>query len=140
MLNVVSLAGRITHDIELKELQSGQKVVSFSVAVQRNFKNDGEYVSDFFNCQAWGNTAEFLCKYFKKGQEIALSGELLTRKYTDKDGNNRVSTYINVANVTYFGGSNKSSGEVKSDTEQTAPQPISTEGLPDLRDEDDLPF
>lgn len=137
MINSITIAGRISNDVETKNFDSGQKVAMFSVAVQRNFKNNGEYVSDFFNCRAWGATADFVAKYFSKGQYIALTGELMSNKYVDSEGNNRYNVYINATNVMFF--HKKDNGAEKLSQEQ-AQQPISMEGLPDLSDDGDLPF
>ena len=89
-MNVVCLLGRLTATPELKTTQSGVSVTSFSVAVDRTYQPKGaERQTDFINCVAWRNTAEFLCRYFQKGQRIALQGSLQSRSYTDKNGNNR---------------------------------------------------
>lgn len=97
-MNTTVILGNITKDIELKETNSGVKYCRFSVAVRRNYKSEnGEYESDFFNVTAWRKTAEFISKYFGKGNKIAISGRLQNNKYTDKDGNERINTEI-VAN------------------------------------------
>ena len=91
--NGVHIMGRITKDLELRHTQSGTAVCQFCVAVTRSFKDaNGEYQSDFIDCVAWRNSAEFITKYFSKGALIALDGELQTRNYTDKDGNKRKAT------------------------------------------------
>ena len=91
MLNKVILTGRLTAKPELKSTQSGVNVTSFSLAVGRNFKNgNGEYDTDFINCVAWRNQAEFLCKYFDKGQLVTVVGSLTSRRYEDANGNKRV--------------------------------------------------
>lgn len=87
--NSFNLIGRITHDLELRTVGEST-LLNFSLARNRTYKNkDGEYETDFFNCIAWGNTAEFIGKYFEKGQRIAVSGELRMNTYEDKDGNKR---------------------------------------------------
>ena len=110
MLNKIIIMGRLTHDPEFKTTQSGVSVVSFSIACERDFKNKetNEKETDFINVQAWRNTAEFISKYFSKGRMIVVEGRLQTRKYQDKDGNNRMATEI-VADHVYFGDS-KSDG------------------------------
>ena len=86
-MNKCVIIGRVTKDIELKQLSSGGSVVEFSVAVKRSFKNaNGEYESDFFNCVAFKNTAELISRYVKKGDMIAIVGRLQTRNYTNKEG------------------------------------------------------
>ena len=90
-MNVVCLLGRLTATPELKTTQGGVSVTSFSVAVDRTYQPKGaeQRQADFINCVAWRNTAEFICRYFQKGQRIALQGSLQSRSYNDKDGNRR---------------------------------------------------
>lgn len=98
--NGVHIMGRITRDLELRHTQSGTAVCQFCVAVTRSFKDaNGEYQSDFIDCVAWRNSAEFITKYFSKGALIALDGELQTRNYTDKDGNKRKATELLVSSA-----------------------------------------
>lgn len=88
--NSIHIMGRITRDLELKYTASGVAVCAFAVAVSRSYKDsDGNYHADFIDCVAWRTTAEFVTKHFRKGAMIAISGELQTRMYTDKDGNKR---------------------------------------------------
>lgn len=89
MLNVVVLSGRLTADPELKTTPNGISVCSFSIAVERRFRSGEERQSDFINIVTWRSSAEFVSKYFKKGQMIAIRGSIQTRRYQDKDGNNR---------------------------------------------------
>lgn len=97
-MNNIVILGNITRDLELKETSNGVKYVRFSIAVSRKFKNeDGEYEADFFNVVAWRKTAEYISEYSGKGKRIAISGRLQNSNYTDKDGNDRISTEI-VAN------------------------------------------
>ena len=102
-MNVVCLVGRLTADPELRQTPNGINVCSFSIAVQSSSKNaDGSYKTDFINCVAWRQTAEFICRYFHKGQNIGLNGSIQTRQYQDKDtGKNRTAFEI-VVNNTYF--------------------------------------
>lgn len=102
--NGVHIMGRITRDLELRHTQSGTAVCQFCVAVTRSFKDaNGEYQSDFIDCVAWRNSAEFITKYFSKGALIALDGELQTRNYTDKDGNKRKATELLVSSAAFTG-------------------------------------
>lgn len=102
-MNKVIEIGRNTKDIELKTTPNGKSVVTFSIAVKRTFKNaDGEYDSDFLTCVAFGNTAETLSKYVKKGDLIGIEGRLQTRNYTDKEGNNRYATEIVVDYIEFL--------------------------------------
>lgn len=87
--NKVILMGRITHDLELKTTQSGISVCSFSIAVDRRFQTKGEEKkTDFFNIVTWRQQAEFVTRYFAKGRMILVEGELQTRSYVDKNGQN----------------------------------------------------
>ena len=90
MLNAVCLMGRLTRDPELRTTASGVSVTSFTLAVERAYVKQGEdRQADFIDVVAWRNTADFVCKYFHKGQLIAVQGSIQTRTYTDKDGNKR---------------------------------------------------
>lgn len=101
-MNNIQIIGTITRDIELKETSNQVKYTRFSIAVNRKFANqNGEYGTDFFNVVAWRKTAEFIANYFGKGKRIAISGNLQTNIYTDRDGNERTSTEI-VANEVFF--------------------------------------
>ena len=85
-MNKVIMTGRTTTNIELKQTTSGVPVTTFSIAVKRNFKTNGTYESDFFNCVAYRGTAEMISKYVNKGDLIGIEGRLQTRNYTDKSG------------------------------------------------------
>ena len=108
MLNHIVIMGRLTRDPELRRTASGLAVTSFSVAVDRDFgKNDsGEKKTDFFDCVAWRNTAEFASKYLSKGRMVVVSGRLEFRDWNDKDGNKRRNAEIVVDNV-YFADSKR---------------------------------
>lgn len=82
-MNTVNLLGRLTDDPEVKVTQSGASVLSFRIAVNRPAAKDKEREADFINCVAWRSTAEFINKYFVKGSQIAVTGTLRTRQYTD---------------------------------------------------------
>ncbi len=100
MLNNVVLIGRITRDPELRTVASGQSTVSFSIAVERNFKDqNGETQADFINCVAWRNQADFIARYIKKGFLISVQGRLQTRSYLDQNQQNRFVTEVVVENV-----------------------------------------
>ena len=102
-MNVVCLMGRLTADPELRQTPNGTNVCSFSVAVNRAFAGaNGERQADFINCVAWRQTAEFISRYFRKGQNIGLNGTIQTRTYQDKDtGKNRTAFEV-VINNAYF--------------------------------------
>lgn len=123
-LNVVALMGRITRDPELKYTPGNVAVCSFSIAVERSYKSEsGERQTDFINCSAWRQTAEFVCKYFQKGSLIAVTGELQTRKYTDKDGVNRTATEVQVSNASFCDSKKGSDNAQVTQNEQPAQIP-----------------
>lgn len=108
MLNRIILMGRLTRDPELRHTQTGTAVASFSLAVDRDFRNrdSGEKGVDFIDVVAWRNTAEFVSKYFTKGRMAVVEGRLQIRDWTDKDGGKRRSAEI-VADNVYFGDSKR---------------------------------
>ena len=110
MLNHITIMGRLTRDPELRTTQAGVSVVSFTVACDRDFggRDGGERQTDFIDCVAWRSTGEFVSKYFHKGSMIVVSGRLQSRKWQDREGNNRTSWEINADNV-YFGESRRDS-------------------------------
>ena len=109
MLNHIVIMGRLTRDPELRSTQSGVSVASFTVAVDRDFggRDGGEKQTDFIDCVAWRQTGEFVSKYFHKGSMIVVSGRLQSRKWQDREGNNRTNWEIQADNV-YFGESRAS--------------------------------
>lgn len=111
MLNTVSIMGRLVKDPELKTTKSGVSTASFTIAVERDYKgkDDAERQSDFFDCIAWRQTAEFVNKYFSKGNLIVINGKLQTETWEAQDGTKRKKTSI-VADNVYFGGG-KPSGD-----------------------------
>lgn len=92
--NKVILIGNLTADPELKTTQNGISVASFSIAVGRRKVKDQEPQTDFINCVAWRNTAEFICNYFQKGKAILIVGSLQTRNWTDQNGQKRYVTEV----------------------------------------------
>ena len=104
MLNQVTLMGRLTRNVELRYTQSGTPVASFTLAVDRDYKDkDGSRGVDFIDIVAWRQSGEFAARYFSKGQQVAVSGRLQMRSYTDKNGNNHTVAEV-VANNLYFAG------------------------------------
>ncbi len=135
-MNKVILVGRFTKDPELK--YGGQNndmaVMKFSLAVDRKYKKDSEQTADFPNCIAFGKTAEFISKYFKKGNKIAIEGRIQTGSYTNKEGQKVYTTDIAVEDVEFV--------ESKKDTDNTpAPQP-DDDGFMNIPDgiDEELPF
>lgn len=108
MLNVAVVMGRLVADPELRHTPSDVAVTSFTLAVDRSYVKSGtERQADFIDVVAWRSTADFVCKYFRKGQMMAVHGSIQTRTYTDKDGNKRKTTEI-VANDVNFADSKRS--------------------------------
>ena len=101
MFNLVILTGRLTADPELKTTPNGVSVCSFSIAVERRHKQGEDRQADFINIVAWRGSAEFVSKYFHKGSMIGIEGAIQTRRYQDKDGNNRTAFEV-VANNVHF--------------------------------------
>ena len=146
MFNLVVLTGRLTADPELKTTQSGVSVVSFCVAVQRQYKSGEDPITDFINIVAWRHTAEFVTKYFHKGNMIGVEGSIQTRKYTDKDGNNRTAFEVLANNVQFVEGK-RNSTDVNVATDSPDPLPALAENLQNagftqanISDDDDIPF
>ena len=107
MFNLVVLTGRLTGQPELKTTPNGVSVCTFGIAVDRAYKKGEEKETDFLNVVAWRQTAEFVSKWFTKGSLIGIEGSIQTRKFTDKNGNNRT-TFEIVANNVHFVESKKS--------------------------------
>ena len=144
MLNKVILIGRFTRDPELRATPQGTSTCSFSLAVDRNYQSaGGERQADFINCVAWRQTAEFISKYFQKGNMVCVEGSIQTRSWKDNEGNNRYATDV-VVDRSYIVESKKSAQE-SSAMGSSAPKfndsPFGN--LPDptpLGTDDDLPF
>lgn len=125
-LNCISLAGRLVRDPELRKTQTDISVAFFTVAVEQDF-GGGEKKTDFIDCVAWRSTGEFVAKYFRKGNMIAVTGRLQSRKWVDSYGGNRTSWEV-VADHCYFcGGKREEAAEEKPQAEEHGG---SDEGLP----------
>ena len=118
MLNKCFLLGRLTKDPEIRRTNGGTAVTSFTLAVDRDFKTNGEKETDFIEVVAWRNTAEFVSKYFSKGRMAIVEGRLQIRDWTDKNGNKRRTAEV-VADNVYFGDSKR---EYKQDDFQEIPE------------------
>ena len=150
MINSVVIMGRLTHEPELRTTPSGISVIKFNVACDRNKTKSGEEKkTDFIDCTAWRQTAEFIARYFHKGSMIAIEGSIQTDSFTDKDGNKRKSVQV-VADQVSFCGSKAENGSQES-PKQTSntnnSQPAQTNVVKDnddfeeiIDDDDDLPF
>lgn len=147
MLNKCFFMGRLTRDVELRHTQSGTAVASFSIAVDRDFKDKttGEKATDFIDVVAWRNTAEFVSRFFSKGRMVVVVGSLQMRDWTDKEGNKRRSAEVIAENV-YFGDS-KRDGDIGQPSSSGYPGSYSpppsapSDSFADLSDSDgELPF
>ena len=147
-MNQIVIMGRLTRDPERRETQSGVPVTSFSLAVDRGFtpKDGGDRQTDFINVVAWRNTADFVAKYFVKGQMAAVTGRLQMRDWTDKDNNKRTTAEV-VADNVYFTESKKSreaatgASNPKEDFGAGYTTPVESSDFAELdMDDGDLPF
>lgn len=134
MLNNVCLIGRMTADPELKTTPNNNFVVNFCLAVQRNGGANKEKVTDFLDCVAWNKTADFINKYFRKGQLLSLVGSIQTRNYVDKEEKKRKAVEILVESVHFV-----ESKQNQNDTSEEAKSPV-TNNSDFLDIEGDLPF
>lgn len=140
MINNIVLMGRLTYEPEVRVTTSGVNVSAFQIACDRQYQSKTqEKQTDFIDCIAWRNSAEFLERYFHKGDMIAIQGTLETNNYTDKDGNRRKSTQVNVSQISFCGSKNNQNN---GPYEQPAPTYASADisGYEDIDDDDDLPF
>jgi single-strand DNA-binding protein len=110
MINSVAISGRITKDLDLRKTQSGVSVLSFTLAVNKKFKQADQPDADFINCVAFNKTADFMSKYLGKGSLIGVEGRIQTRNYEDKSGNRVYVTEVIAESVSFL--------ESKRDSEQ----------------------
>lgn len=161
MLNRVILMGRLTADPELRKTASDLSVTSFTLAVDRNYGKGADRQTDFINCVAWRQTAEFISRYFYKGNMIAVDGQIQTRSWDGQDGKRQYATEVVIDNAYFTGSKGESSGAGTQASYQTnfgyqhsenrpAPQPqhqqpaddgfVDLDFANDMGSEDDLPF
>lgn len=142
-LNKVIIAGNLTKDIEMRTTTQGTAVCSFTVAVNRKTKqSDGTYRDevDFIDCNAWDKKAEFLHRYFRKGDGVCVLGTIRNRKWTDKDGKARTATEVLAEDIT-FNGEKAKQAEYTQPTSNPAPAPAEYNPVGmETVDGDDLPF
>lgn len=120
MLNYTVLQGRLTKDIEIRAASNGNKYSIFTIAVQRNYKGkDGKYNADFIDCFASDKIAEHIAKFFRKGSEIIISGEIQTTEKADESGQKRKSTLVCVGKVFFTSGKSEVKAEPQGEAEQT---------------------
>lgn len=151
MFNKSILMGRICNDLELKTTPNGIAVLSFRIAVDRNYQTKGEEKkTDFFNIVAWRTTAEFISKYFSKGKMILVDGELQTRQYTDKNGSTQNVVELIVSSAHFTGEKKEQTQETEQGTNNTTQGKPVTYGNPminpvpsdfeETEGDDDYPF
>ena len=133
-INIVALTGRLGKSPEIKRTASDVPYCNFSIAVDRNYKAGDERATDWINCQVWRSSAEFLGKFFHKGDSIGITGTLETRSWETDGGEKRTTTYVNVSQISFVGG--KSNGNGGSDQ----PAATVTTSEPFAFDSDGLPF
>lgn len=142
-MNQITILGRLSSDVELRQTQSGVSVASFSVAVNNGKDKDGnERPADFIPCKAWKEKAEFISRYFSKGKMILLTGKFKTDKYTHKQYSDVTiyNSYILVDNVEFCG---DKSTEQQAKPQQARQQPAAASVPNDyevLLNDDDMPF
>ena len=143
MLNRVILMGRLTADPELRKTASDLSVTSFTLAVDRNYGKGADRQTDFINCVAWRQTAEFISRYFSKGRLMAVEGSIQVRNYTDKNDNKRQAVEVLVSQA-YFAGDNSQKQGSAADTKNYPPITYSSGAPEDFtevpEEEGDLPF
>lgn len=148
MLNKAILVGRLTADPELKTTPNGVSVCSFSIAVNRSYSKGGERQTDFINIVAWRQTAEFVSKYFRKGNAIGIDGSIQTRNYVDKNGNNRTAFEVVADNISFVeskaasGNASPAPMGAAAPARETAPSYSSgnVDDFQEIDTDDDLPF
>ena len=146
--NKVIIMGRLTADPEAKQTQSGTSVVSFTLAVDRRYNKGEEKKCDFITVVAWKQTADFICRYFKKGQAMLVCGELQTRSWQDNSGNKRYATEVLASEVTFCEAKRESEGNnaaashnaAQSKFEAPAYVPDAYTKFEDVKSDCDLPF
>lgn len=140
-MNCVVLIGRLTKDPELRYIPgSGKPVATFTIAVNRPFKNkEGQYEADFIPIQVWGRTAENCANYLQKGRQAAVSGRLQIRTYDDQQGQRRWVTEVVADRVEFLESAGKPADKPKSEEKSFEPTGLDPEGFQAL-DDDDIPF
>lgn len=142
-LNNVTLMGRLTYSPELKSTPSGVSVLRFQIACDRNYQAQGqERQADFIDCMAWRQTAEFISRYFHKGDMIGIEGSIQTSNFTDKDGNKRKSVDVVANNVSFCGSKQQSSSNSNLNVAPPTYASADNSDFEEIVDDtdDDLPF
>ena len=144
-MNKVILVGRLTRDPDIKNTTTGKSVASFTLAVDRRFKNkDGQKEADFVPIVVWGKQAEFVGQYLSKGSQIGVSGRLQVRSYDAQDGQRRYVTEVVADEINFLNTGKKDGGNNANTQQQNNSEPMSTMGLDEdfhlMADDDDIPF
>lgn len=141
MLNCAVIMGRLTADPELRTTPSGLSVTSFTVAVERAYAKQGEErQTDFIDCVAWRQTADFVTRFFRKGSMIAVQGAIQVRSFEDKNGNKRKAVEIIVDNASFCGSKAESGASAAPAARPAAYQNAGSEDFNSISQSDDLPF
>lgn len=141
-MNKVIIVGRFTRDPEVRYTANNTCYASFSIAVDRRYKQDGQPTADFPRVIAWGKTAEFIEKYFRKGMKIAIDGRIQTGSYKNNDGQTIYTTDVVAENVEFVESKNSSDNNNNNNTKGTVPS-VADDGwmsIPDDVDDEELPF
>ena len=138
-LNKVILIGHMTADPELKQTASGVSVCSFSIGVTRKYTKGEQSQSDFINIVAWRQNAEFICKYFKKGNAICVCGSIQTRSYDAADGSKRYVTEVVADEATFVEKKNEKGEEYRS-VPYSSDKVDDTPKFEEIAEDGDLPF
>ena len=138
-LNKAILGGRLTADVELKQTPNGVSVCSFSLAVNRKFQKEGEQQTDFINCVAWRNTAEFISRYFRKGSSLCIVGNIQTRTWMDQNNQKRFATEV-IVDEAMFVDSKSDNGTAATEGAKQPYIPDAYMQNMDISNDDDLPF
>lgn len=140
-MNNVSLLGRLTKDVEIMYTQNGVAIGTFTLAVNRKFKNQqGEYDTDFIRCKAFKKTAEIIAEYVKKGHQLAVSGSIQTGSYENKEGQRVFTTDVIVNDFTFAESRNTQNNQSQPQQPQQNQQANSFGGDAINITDDDLPF
>ena len=129
-MNIIAIKGHLVRDPEIRQTQSGVSVTNITVAVDRSYSAGGEKQTDFFDCVFWRQGAEFVSKYFEKGKEIIVTGEMQSRKWQDKEGNNRISWEIQNAHAEFCGGKGENTQQEKQNVSDYAVVDDTSEDIP----------
>lgn len=139
MINNVTLMGRLVADPDMRVTTTNKSVVNFRIAVDRAYSKGDNKQTDFITIVAWENTADFIYKYFHKGDMIALQGSIQTRNYEDKDGNKRTAFEVVAREVSFCGGKNETSSATTLPPTQMSVAPA-PDDFEEIGADEDLPF